>query len=241
MNKKSWTYKLYLSFIIISILINTLHFYIFNDSEYIFKFILIQLGYLPISTLFVTFILNELLTRRRKDEKTAMRNMIISTFFSEVGTDLIHYFKNLPLAYNSEKAKSDLNKVIKLKEREFKSFAQYIKYKDFGVQSSKCNFKSLNEFLNSKRIYLIDLLQNSNLQEHETFSDLIFEVLHINEELSYREDLDFLSEDDLEHLAKDIDRTYSYLLCEWFYYMRHLNAEYPNLYSFAIKTIPFNK
>lgn len=44
----------------------------------------------------------------------------------------------------------------------------------------------LKEFLVSRRGFLVSLLENQNLLEHERFSDLLWAVFHLVEELEAR-------------------------------------------------------
>jgi len=88
---------------------------------------------------------------------------------------------------------------------------------------------------------LLRLLENPNLLEHETFTDLLQAVFHLTEELTHREDVKQASDKDLEHLAGDIKRVYSLLVYEWVAYMEHLKAEYPYLFSLAMRTNPFDQ
>jgi hypothetical protein len=46
---------------------------------------------------------------------------------------------------------------------------------------------------------------------------------------------------DRKHLANDMKRVYSLLISEWLSYMKHLKENYPYLFSFAMRTNPFDK
>lgn len=63
---------------------------------------------------------------------------------------------------------------------------------------------------------------------------------HLTEELAARADVRKLSDADYAHLSSDIERAYMVLIYEWLEYMRHLKAEYPYLFSFALRTNPFD-
>jgi hypothetical protein len=60
------------------------------------------------------------------------------------------------------------------------------------------------------------------------------------EELEARDDMSQLSSPDNEHLSGDIKRAYVILLVEWLAYMKHLQSEYPYLFSLAVRTNPFD-
>jgi len=97
----------------------------------------------------------------------------------------------------------------------------------------------LKNFLKSKREFLLRLL-DPNILEHETFTNLLWAVFHLTEELLYREDLAGLPDSDYEHLSNDIIRIYKILFDEWLRYVEHLRREYPYLFSLVLRTNPFN-
>ena len=84
------------------------------------------------------------------------------------------------------------------------------------------------------------LLENPNLLEHETFTELLWAVFHLAEELSHRESVEGLTTADYQHLAGDIKRAYELLIREWVIYMKHLKTSYPYLFSLAMRTNPFD-
>jgi hypothetical protein len=86
----------------------------------------------------------------------------------------------------------------------------------------------------------LSLLQNQNLLEHDRFADLLWAVSHLFEELVARDDLLSISDKDLQHVRFDIQRAYTQLAGEWVAYMHHLKTDYPYLFSFAVRTNPFD-
>ena len=102
------------------------------------------------------------------------------------------------------------------------------------------NLAELKEFLIARRGFLLRLLENQNLLEHETFTELLWAVFHLMEELDARRDVRALARPDCEHIAGDIRRAYVILIIEWLSYMKHLKNEYPYLFSLAVRTNPFD-
>ena len=102
------------------------------------------------------------------------------------------------------------------------------------------DWEGLRSFLVEKKSFLLSLLANPNLLEHESFTDLLWAVFHLAEELASRKDVSLLPESDHEHLKGDIRRVNVYLSTEWLAYMQHLQADYPYLFSLAVRTNPFN-
>lgn len=58
---------------------------------------------------------------------------------------------------------------------------------------------------------LLRLLENPNLLEHESFTDVLWSVFHLAEELEHRPDVTRLSKSDLAHLSGDMRRAYAAL------------------------------
>ena len=85
------------------------------------------------------------------------------------------------------------------------------------------------------------MLENPNLFEHDQFTDLLWAVFHLSEELVLRgEELDNLPKTDYEHLAGDLRRAYSQLTELWLQYTQHLKENYPFLFSLAARVNPMN-
>ena len=49
-----------------------------------------------------------------------------------------------------------------------------------------------------------------------------------------------MPEADIAHLAGDMTRAYKLLVFEWLLYMRHLQKNYPYLFSLAVRMNPFD-
>jgi hypothetical protein len=101
--------------------------------------------------------------------------------------------------------------------------------------------EGLKGFLVSKRDFLLRLLENPALLEHETFTELLRSVFHFSEELERREKVTGLPDSDYEHLAVDVNRAYTLLVQQWLDYVKYLKDNYPYLFSLAMRTNPFDQ
>ena len=95
--------------------------------------------------------------------------------------------------------------------------------------------------LAGKREFLLRLLENPNLLEHARFTDLLWAIFHLGEELEARASLQGLPKSDLDHLAGDLTRVYSQLAGQWIAYAQHLQADYPFLFSLLVRTNPLQE
>lgn len=211
---------------------------IFNRAEDTFFYMLQDIAFVPIQILVVTLIINELLSRREKLSMLKKLNMVIGVFFSEAGTKLLHYFSEFDSGY--DEIRKSLIVTGQWSDRDFSRAVQQLKGRACEMDSAKGDIVSLQAFLIEKRQFMLTLMENPNLLEHETFTDLLWAVFHLTEELAVRKDLLKVPEADLKHLAGDIKRAHVLLLTEWLVYMKHLKKDYPALFSFAVRTNPFD-
>ncbi len=233
-----WKIQLALALIGASAALYLLNYLIFREAGYMFRLALAQLGFLPISVLLVTIILNQLMAQRARAAKLAKLNMVIGAFFSEVGNDLLKTLStrdlHLPIF------QQQVAHISHWTEPDFARFSQRLVQDDFRLQFQEGDLAALRDFLVKKRDFLLRLLENPNLLEHDSFSSLLLAVFHLTEELIHRRDLHRLSEPDREHLAIDVQRGYVLLIREWLASMAHLRVHYPYLFSLALRTNPFD-
>ena len=124
------------------------------------------------------------------------------------------------------------------KEQDYNSALTFLKTNDFKIDCTEQNLDELKEFLVSRRNFLVGLLENQNLLEHEAFTDLLWAVFHLVEELDARAVLSGLPQSDTDHLNGDIKRVFGHISREWVLYMQHLKQDYPYLFSLAVRMNP---
>jgi hypothetical protein len=177
---------------------------------------------------------------RVREQRAMLRklNMVIGSFFSEVGLTLMGIF----VAYDpdSDALAGELRVTQEWSRGAFLAVGNRVKAHNFIVNPERLELERLREFLKKKRGFLLNLIENPNLLEHESFTDLMWAVFHLAEELSYRGDVKTTSPTDFDHLSGDIRRTYSRIVLEWLHYMEHLKEDYPYLFSLAMRTNPFD-
>ncbi len=180
-----------------------------------------------------------MLTRRDMQVRMNKLNMVIGVFFSEVGLRLLALFSSADP--EMEKIRGKLIVTGKWTDQEFRKVSAEIRLHQGMVRVDAMDFAGLQSFTREKRDFLLRLLENPILLEHETFTDLLRAVFHLAEERAYREDLSDLPASDLGHLVFDIKRAYVLLIAEWLDYMRYLKTHFPYLFSLALRTNPFDR
>ncbi|MFA5308167.1 MAG: hypothetical protein WC370_01615 [Dehalococcoidales bacterium] len=214
-----------------------LHFSIFHDSHHIFIYLLGDVAYLPLEVYLVVVVIERVLARRETQAVLYKMNMVIGAFFSEIGNDLLaDLVKHFD---NREEISRNLNITKDWTARDFKRADAFAFKLKIDLDIRKIDLEALKKYLSGKRMYLLTLLENPNLLEHDRFTDLLWATTHLDEELEARPSLQNLSEADLQHLAVDMERMYDHLASEWLDYTQHLKAVYPFLYSLVLRTHPF--
>jgi len=223
----------------VSFILYDLHYYFFRDLHHIWLYLLGDIAFLPIEVLLVTLVIHQVINNHEKKMRLEKLNMVIGTFFSEVGTKLLAYFSDLDPGLQT--IKSHLVMREQWSTQEFVTCCKKLSTHTYNIDASKVNLEILKTFLQEKRDFLLRLLENQNLLEHESFTELLRAVFHLTEELSQRKKIKQLSVLDNEHLAKDIKRVYGILVIQWLHYMRHLKDNFPYLFSLAMRTNPFDE
>jgi voltage-gated potassium channel len=177
----------------------------------------------------------------RRDKQTRMRklNMVIGVFFSEVGTKLIRSFSDADPHF--EEIQKGMVVTENWSHRDFLTVSKHLKNFPYGIDISKTDLDFLKKFLLRQRDFLVRLLENPILLDHESFTDLLRAVFHLTEELAYREDTRQLPGTDQSHIAGDMKRAYHLLVLQWLDYMQYLKGNYPYLFSLAMRTNPFDR
>jgi len=226
-------------FLAASALFYYIHYLIFGDPHHIFIYLLGDFSFLPLEVFLVVIVIERILTRREKQAMLYKLNMVIGAFFSEIGNhllaDLIKKFDN------REEISRNMNVAADWTPRDFKRADAFAYNLKIDLDIHKIDLEKLKAFLSQKRMYLLTLLENPNLLEHDRFTDLLWATTHLDEELEARPSLKDLPESDLEHLSVDIERMYDHLASEWLDYVQHLKATYPFLFSLILRTHPFQE
>lgn len=232
--------KLILGIILISfsIAIYFLQIVIFNDSKTTEFYFLQDMAFVPIQVLLVTLILDEILNIRERKLKVKKMNLVMSTFYSEMGTALIENLSEFIV--NFDQLKNELDKITDWSDKNSQAVRKTINQFKVMADSSKGNLVSLSGFLIDNKSYLLKVFENPNLVEHDAFTDMLWAIYHIADELDNREEILTLPQEDMQHISGDIERAYKVLVSEWTYYMNYLNREYPYLYSLAARKNPFS-
>lgn len=167
----------------LSALVYFLHWVIFRDFHHIAIYFVGDVAFVFIEVLLVTLIIHAALSEREKRSMLKKMNMVIGTFFAQVGTKLLGYFGSFD---------ADADGISKLlivdnqwTDERFDKVSEVLKNREFKIDCRRGDLTGLQKFIVAQRGFLLGLLQNQNLLEHEEFTELLWAVTHLAEELSH--------------------------------------------------------
>lgn len=188
--------------------------------------------------LIVTLIIDQMLESRERQRRMEKLNMVIGTFFSTIGTPLLAPL--VPADTFIGRVKERLVIRADWHNDMFRDVQTCLENHSCCVAVDHIDLEALRSFLVSHEDFLLRLVENPMVFEHETFTDLILAINHLTQEVKARDDLSVLPSSDKSHLGKDIERVYSQLIPQWLRYMGYLKNNYPYLFSLAMRKNPFN-
>ena len=238
MKSTAWSMSISAALLALSVGLYFLQIAVFHRADDTGFYLLQDLAFLPVQVLLVTLIVDRLVTRREKQTMLNKMNMVIGAFYAEVGTDLL---KRL-IAFDSTVGVIGPRMVIHAdwSPQQFADAINLARSHVSHIEFPREDLTELRRFLLERRDFLLRLLENPNLLEHDTFTDSLWAVFHLTDELAHRTDMQVIPETDIQHLAGDTDRAYKCIVAEWLAYMSNLKRDYPYLFSLALRTNPFD-
>ncbi len=202
------------------------------------RFLIGDVAFLFLQVAIVTLVIDGMLRRRERQLMKHKLNMVIGAFFSEIGTSLLGRVAVTDLALDD--VRDDLLPKQDWTEANYAAAKAALAAHHAKIDISACDLYELKDMLEEEKRFVLGLLGNQALLEHEEFSELLWAVTHLAEELAVRESLDDLPAPDRIHITGDVKRVFTLLIHEWLEYVRHLQLQYPYLFSLAVRTNPLD-
>jgi hypothetical protein len=234
----NWRAVIGIILVALSAVFYLIHYWIFRDAHHIFIYLLGDIAFVFFEVLLVTLIIDQLLHEREKKSLLFKLNMIIGIFFSEAGNELLKLLSSFDTQV--DRIRGDLLVTDRWSKKEFLDLRARINAYEHKMDSRQGDMGGLKIFLLEKRDFMLRILENPNLLEHDGFTDALWASLHLAEELASRKSLTDLPKADYGHLSLDMRRAYARLISEWLNYMWHLRQHYPYLFSLAMRINPFD-
>lgn len=211
----------------------------FRSPKDTFFYLLQDLAFLPVQIALVTVALGKIISAREKRERLRKTKMMVNAFFSEIGTDLMRRLVSCGNIVD------EINSILCIEDewssKDFRVAADSISKCTLDVDCKIKDLMDIKEILIEKRTFILIMLANPTLLEHEAFTDMLWAIFHLTDELLARDSFGDLPQTDIMHLNKDVTRATSAVLIHWIGYMRHIKADYPYLFSLELRRNPLNK
>lgn len=215
-----------------------LHWAIFRNAHDIFFYLLMDIAFLFVQAVLATLVFDQLLNAHERQTIRRKLNVAMGVFFNQVGTPLLRLLSAFD--GRAEDARKHLRIDGAWTEAHFAKMQAVLRSHEPAIDAGRGDLALLKLTLEQRREFLLRLLENPNLLEHETLTEMLWSVFHLADELAHRPSVAGLPDADLRHLENDIRRAYDWLIREWLRHMQHLRATYPYLFSLAVRTNPFN-
>ena len=241
MRLRRWQVEIAVTLIVAAIVVYALRWYLFPSESFhreMLRYLVDDVAFLFIQVLLVSMLLDGLMQRRNRDTMLDKLNMIIGAFFSECGTDVLGRIAKLDS--DLDEVREDLLPRMAWKARDYQRAKQAFRAHEPVIELSTGDLVELRARLDQEKAYLLGLLGNQALLEHEAFTDLLWAVTHVAEELRARSDFEHLPATDRAHLVVDVKRAYELLGVQWIDYLQHLQTQYPFLFSLAVRQNPLD-
>ncbi len=231
-----WETKIGIVLIFSSFFFYFLNYLTFHDTTFIEKYILVQLGFLPISVLLVSIVLNSLMVRKERRERMEKLNIVIGSFFAEIGKDLLRY-----LSKYDERIENLMHHIESLRKNveDFPSLKRAVEGRKYKIVIERMNLYEFRKYLLDNKEFVVNLLDNPVIIEHETFTDLLWNLLYVTERLKRTIDFENMCPEDRKSLKMDMERLYRLLAYEWVSYVHYLRGNYPHIFLYEINSNPF--
>ena len=222
----------------IAVVIYVLRVLVFGYPQEMLRYLMDDVAFLLIQVLILWLVIERVIRNIETESMMHKLNMVIGAFFAEVGMTLMGIIASFDAEFDAIRP----NVLVKpsWKPEDYTRAKANLKDYDYSIELQCGDLPALKTFLLSERSFLLGLLENQNLLEHESFTELLWAVFHLAEELAVRPDVSCLIGADAKHVSVDINRAYGLLVSEWLDYMRHLQTQYPHLFSLAVRTNPLD-
>lgn len=241
MKVQKWQLGLAAVMVVLTVVFYGLRWVLFPEAalhEEMIRFLLGDIAFLFLQVLLVTLVIDRVARQREKEETRQKLNMVVGAFFSEMGTRLLG-----DLAVADSNLGAVRERMIPRPDwtpERYRAARTSFKSHEARIDLSSYDLEELKSRLVAEKSYLLGLLGNQSLLEHEQFTDLLWAITHLAEELHARPSLDGIVASDAAHIAADIRRAYALLGDQWLAYLQHLQQNYPYLFSLAARTNPLD-
>lgn len=224
--------------ILLVILFYYIYYFIFGGIKSLMESLIMSIATIPLDILVTGFIANYIVEKKEREKKENEMNMIIGIFYNQVGTEVLDVLVKADNCIENIRNTALIKK--DWKQEQYKILYEKLNQYEYCVDINKLDLSKLKDILLKNEDFFIDLILNPTIQDKELFTETIVAMIHLKDELNDR----FIGEelDDYEkvHITVDLNMAYKSLALRWVDYMYHLQTLYPQLFTKALVTSPFD-
>lgn len=172
MNKRLYYLLLILLFSTLSVTMYSIQTLLFHDPKNTIFYLFQDLAFIPVQALIATLLLNRFVDLIQRMQSIKKINVIVSAFFSELGTAVLCMFAELN-DNNPEFTDSvDVLKASTVNEtrRVRNDLKRQINEFPFKINVTPERLTAMSQLLVEKKSFMIGMLENSSLMEHDSFT-----------------------------------------------------------------------
>lgn len=221
-------------FVAVSAILYVGFWFAWKDKNLLLQGFFGSMAFLPLDVAVTILVIDRLL--EIKTERVRKRNgaVIRGVVISEIGRPLIELFAHDSDWFRSSQLLSSVHQwkppMKRLFEEARKEAAQ-VKYCPI-VHS---DLSSLREFIHRTKPLAFELLQNDSVLEDDDLTAVLWEFMHLSDELCMRITAPHPSEPELDHIEFDLSRVLQKMIPLWLSHVEWLHVNFPELFILASK------
>lgn len=223
---------------LLSVFFYVIHFAIFGDAVKTISGLMLSLAYVPLGVTYQILVLDKLFEARLKIRSTRKINMILGSFYYEVGNSILKTIAEVDENINSLQSLWVISE--DWKQIDFSKLEAFVSEYRCCIDMDILQYERISDILKEQGGFLLSLVINPNLEEYEEFTNMIISILHMRDLLVNRNKNKILEDYEKYYLKHEICNLYRFLLIEWVKYMNYLRDFYPSLFIRALMNSPFD-
>ena len=223
----------------LSALIYLLQILIFRDFRNMAFYALQDWAFLPVQVVLVTIVAGDIISRWERENRIEKTRMFTGTFFGDLGCGLLAEIS--PAVTAPSDLASMLNISSSWRSADFEKAAAGLRTAEIRVSCGPERLVRLRDLLSGSKTPMLIIASNPVLLEHERFTDMLWAIFHLADELELRSDLMNLTPGDAAHINSDVERVLGALLVNWIRHLDYLRTQYPYLFLLEVGRNPFSK
>ncbi|MDO4619497.1 MAG: hypothetical protein Q4B09_02645 [Lachnospiraceae bacterium] len=210
---------------------------IFHDPNTTEFYILQDIAFLPISIAVATVVIGQYVDSREKQERREKTQMLTSTFFTEIGIELLELL--LPLTTDKETVNALLDRMDIDDDKTLDELRPVIRQSELPLKADEKSYETIRNLIIDRREILLIISSNPLLLDHEDFTKLLWALFHLLDEFRLRGTYTELSDGDLAHMEHDLEELLKLLLTSWARNVLFTKRNYPSYYNASLGKLKY--